>query len=165
MGGGNDGASSDEEEEEDGEHGVDSADERSKVWLGTSAIASDEHLTTLSLRATPAHPKQQRHSGQRSIAVSFAETAKLALPLVHNNLRSRVKKSCCTTYCGVVLKPCHNKRAWMVLRNRRLEDRGKRRRGKRITRRSVARDRGGTQKVQNLGRIWSGPRTVPGSEV
>lgn len=31
MGGGNDGGSSDEEEEEDGEHGMDSADERSKV--------------------------------------------------------------------------------------------------------------------------------------
>lgn len=31
MGGGNDGASSDEEEEEDGEHGIDPADERTKV--------------------------------------------------------------------------------------------------------------------------------------
>lgn len=34
MGGGNDGGSSDEEEEEDGEQGVDSADERSKVRKG-----------------------------------------------------------------------------------------------------------------------------------
>ena len=41
MGGGNDGGSSDEEEEEDGEHGVDSADERSKVrrWLSDRSIA------------------------------------------------------------------------------------------------------------------------------
>lgn len=39
MGGGNDGASSDEEEEEDGEHGVDSADERSKVGLGAGNSA------------------------------------------------------------------------------------------------------------------------------
>lgn len=42
MGGGNDGASSDEEEEEDGEHGVDSADERSKVWVGNNVIASTD---------------------------------------------------------------------------------------------------------------------------
>lgn len=33
MGGGNEGASSDEEEEDEGEQGVDSADERSKVRL------------------------------------------------------------------------------------------------------------------------------------
>lgn len=43
MGGGNDGGSSDEEEEDDGEHGVDSADERSKVrgWLSDRSIAID----------------------------------------------------------------------------------------------------------------------------
>lgn len=41
MGGGNDGASSDEEEEEDGEHGVDSVDERSKVGLG---FIADKYL-------------------------------------------------------------------------------------------------------------------------
>lgn len=33
MGGGHDGVSSDEEEEEDGEHAVDSTDERSKVGV------------------------------------------------------------------------------------------------------------------------------------
>lgn len=43
MGGGNDGGSSDEEEEEDGEHGVDSADECTKVrgWLSDRSIANN----------------------------------------------------------------------------------------------------------------------------
>lgn len=67
MGGGNDGGSSDEEEEEDGEHGVDSADERSKVrgWLSDMFEYEKLRLATVRLCSSSSVVRGQPLCGSR----------------------------------------------------------------------------------------------------
>lgn len=95
MGGGNDGVSSDEEEEEDGEHAIDSTDERSKVGVMSyhrSSMILRDRCQWSRVHQISREPPPQNNSANMPVVCSYIQDVAFACGLT-SSFRAVVLKN------------------------------------------------------------------------